>query len=130
MHDQIVFVEKSSKAVKTKRLKALSEELITLHDELEGDVDQFSDQIKDEIVTMEAAARQEWVEKKEGSMEDKPITAEISSLTAVSPKVLLTPQFIAKHQNEDPDFSKTMTQLRIIDKNWHPRCLRNSVRCC
>ena len=126
MHEQIVFVEKSSKAVKTKRLKALSEELITLHDELEGDVDQFSNQIQDEIVTMEAAARQEWVEKKEGSTgEDKTQTVEISSLTAVSPKVLLTPQFIAKHQNEDPDFSKTMTQLRIIDKKGiQPKILK------
>ncbi len=116
MHDQIVFVEKSSKAVKTKRLRALSEELVTLHDELEGDVDAdlFAKQVQDEIAIMEAAAKQEWTDKKEQEVPKQ--TVEIAALSAVSPRVLLTPQFIAKHQNEDAEFSKIITQLRTIER--------------
>ncbi len=84
MHDQIVFVEKSSKAVKTNRLGALSEEFVILHDELEGDVDAdlFIKQVQDEIAIMEAAAKQEWTDKKE--QETPKQTVEIAALSAVS----------------------------------------------
>jgi len=121
MHEQIVFVEKSSKAVKTKRLRALSKELVTLHDKLEGDVDvdvdQFTKKVQEEIATMEAAAKQEWIDKKEMSQQEAtPQKAEIAALAAVSPRVLLTPQFIEKHQNEDTEFNKIIIQLRTMEK--------------
>jgi hypothetical protein len=70
-------------------------------------VDQFTKKVQEEIATMEAAAKQEWTDKKEMSQQETtPQKVEIAALAAVSPRVLLTPQFIAKHQNEDTEFNK------------------------
>jgi len=57
MHDQIVFVEKSSNAVKSKRLKALTEELDILNEEMHGLTDSLTETIAKELADLEVAAR-------------------------------------------------------------------------
>jgi hypothetical protein len=57
MHDQIVYVEKSSPGVKSKRLKALINELSILKDGMDGLTDSLTKQVSEELERLEATAR-------------------------------------------------------------------------
>jgi hypothetical protein len=110
MHDQIVFVEKSSSAVKNKRLRALVAEIAILYDELTEDADTLVEQIHGELAEIEATAK--GMDKHTGKT-----TILMDPLTAVSPKVLITPHFLVKHQNENPRLHGIITQLRTIPRD-------------
>jgi hypothetical protein len=109
MHDQIVYVEKSSSAVKNKQLRALVAEIAILYDELQESADTLIEQIHGELEEIEATAK--GMDKHTG-----PTTILMNPLTAVSPKVLITPHFLVKHQNENPRLHRIITQLRTIPR--------------
>jgi len=143
MHDQIVFVEKSSPNVKSKRLKALINEISVIHENMEGINDSLTQQISEELKRLEAAAQvlkenqeagkhllkpkitkprkvkesdneDDKSQEDEIEMETEPskYNIHISALTAVSPKALITPQFIAKFQREDEKLNAIIMHLK------------------
>ena len=161
MHDQIVFVEKSSLNVKNKRLRSLINELSILHDEMEGRTDSLTQTISEELQRLEATAKtlkedqaaakdllkpakevkQRKTRKKpdlagtdedenqkdeldgldEDDKEEMSVISDnynihISALTAVSPRALITPQFIAKYQREDEKINAIIMHLKTKEK--------------
>ena len=113
MHEQIVFFEKSSPNVKTKRLKALMSEIVTIYDTLEGKSDDLIDKIQTELKEIEETAK---ILEKHSDKTKKPDVT-FNALTAVSPRVMITPQFLVKHQSENPKFHGIITQLRTIPRD-------------
>jgi hypothetical protein len=114
MHDQIMFIEKSSSNVKNKRLKALVAEIATLYEDLENRSDSLVEQIHAELEEIETTAKS--MEKHSDKVHLNPV-ASVGALTAVSPKVLITPHYLVKQQNANPKFHAIMTQLRSIPRD-------------
>jgi hypothetical protein len=117
MHDQIVFVEKSSNAVKSKRLKALTEELDILNEEMHGLTDSLTKTIAKELADLEVAARM--MKDCKDTKQPSPVSKariKIAALTAVSPRALITPQFIAEYQRSDEKINSLILYLKTKDK--------------
>ena len=110
MHHQVCFVEKSSSAVKNKRLRSMVAEIAVQYEMLQGQSDSLVEQIHSELEEIEATAKK--INKHTG----KTITVS-NPLTAVSPRVMITPQFLVKHQNENQRLNGIITQLRTIPQN-------------
>ncbi len=118
MRDQAVYIEKSSLAVKSKRLKALMEEVILLRDEI-GEIEgsrlekQISKEL--EIIEKEKENRDKNLNL-EKAQRDKTIdtgpSAQIAALTSVSSKTMLTPYFFAEKQNENAKLNSIILHLR------------------
>ena len=104
MYDQIIFIEKSSDAVKEKRLKALVHEIGVMYDLLKQE-NQRIDDLKDLALTKITHLQ----------------TAKVSALTAVSEKVLITPDYVAKKQNENEKISKILLMLRTLPVDKIPK---------
>jgi hypothetical protein len=90
MIQHIVFVEKSSMPVKEKRLKVLMEEISILHERLVKDEDNLLGRVRDNL---------KYVQKVREAASKKKV--EITPLTAVSERGLVTPEYIIKKQNEN-----------------------------
>ena len=114
MHDQIVFIEKSSFAVKSKRLKALARELEILNEEMNGLTDSLTEKIAKELTDLETAARilKENQEVKKYNIKEKSGRIQIAALTAVSPKAIITPEFIAEGQRKDEKINSIIVYLK------------------
>jgi len=110
MYDQIIFIEKSSDAVKEKRLKALVHEISVLYDVLKKEnqnIDGLRDLAQNKLTQLHNSP--------------KMLVAEVSALTAVSARVLITPDFIAKKQNENEKISKILLMLRTLPVSQIPK---------
>ena len=125
MRHQAVFIEKSSLAVKSKRLKALMDEVILLRDEI-GEIEgtKLEKQISAELEMIE---KEKENREKDLNMEkaqrEKALTgnsaAQISALTAVSSKTMLTPYFFTEKQNQNAKLNSIILHLRTSSQG-HP----------
>jgi len=117
MYDQIVFIEKSSNAVKEKRLKALVAEITILYDMLKKEnreVDTLRTLAEDKIQQLKSIP--------------KPHVAKLMPLTAVADKVVITPEYIATKQNENAKLRSILLALRTIPRAKLPDALLQKYR--
>ena len=135
MRDKILFVDVLSTGVRRKRLDSLVNEINILKDNLGSQYDTLSEQVHGELKHIELSAKEHQqqeqlkpktakgrkIAKKDGEDEDTG-EIEISAMEAqkrmssVSAKVLITPTFISKHQNEDPKLSSIILHLKTTPK--------------
>ena len=117
MYDQIVFIEKSSNTVKEKRLKALLAEITVLYDMLKkenGEIDSLKTMAEDKIQQLKSIT--------------KPHIVKLAPLTSVADKVIITPEYISKKQNENAKLSNILLLLRTLPKERIPREILDKYR--
>ena len=117
MYDQIVFIEKSSNTVKEKRLKALVAEITVLYDMLHRE--------NREIDTLRALAENKIQELKNIP---KPQIAKLMPLTAVSDKLIITPEYISKKQMENAKLNSILLMLRTTPRDKIPQAVLDKYR--
>ena len=111
MHQQIVFIEKSSTSVKEKRLKALIQEVSIQYEELTESREQLATMLEEDLLRCRDKIQQEKSQK---------AALKLSSLTAVSQRTLVTPEFIIENQNKNPKLHNIITMLRTLPKEKIP----------
>jgi hypothetical protein len=125
MRHQAVFIEKSSLAVKSKRLKALMDEVILLRDEI-GEIEgtklekQISKEL--EIIEKEKENREKDLNMEKAQREKALAgnsSAQMSALTAVSSKTMLTPYFFTEKQSQNAKFNSIILHLKTAAQG-HP----------
>ena len=138
MRDKIVFVDKTSPGVRRKRLDALVNELHILQEDLGSQYDTLSEQIHSELQHIELSAKEHQQQneqfktyttrpKKKAMKGDENDDEDLDQadifaleipkkMSSVSAKVLITPAFISKHQNEDPQLSSIILHLKTTPK--------------
>ncbi len=131
MHDQVVFIEKSSLGVKSKRLKAMAVEVSILYDALGDEAETFKDQIDNEIEEIENEIKilsKHSKDSKEKQKQNQVPMAGAAPLTAVSPRIMITPHYIVKHQNENPKMNSIIMHLRTTEKDKIQKALVRRYR--
>ena len=137
MRKKIVFIEKSSLPVKAKRLRALANYVTSLHETAGDGFDTLNDKIAEELSHIELTAKEHKLtatpkaKKKtkqpshhssnSDGFEDMNIfalaaEAQEKPMTSVSPRVLITPAFITKHQGEDEKLHAIIMHLKTTPK--------------
>jgi len=117
MRQHIVFVEKSSMPVKEKRLKALLDEISILHERLVEDEDNLLGRVSDDL---------KYVQKVREAASKRKV--EITPLTAVSERVLVTPEYIIKKQNENEKIHNIIMTLRTTPREKIPKDMLKKYR--
>jgi hypothetical protein len=112
MHDQIVFIEKTSPVVKKKRLKALLNETVILHEELQDKIEPLMDIIKTDIEKNDDLIQQQKEQKIRYAKQQQELHTTLYPITAVKHKVLITPDFLAEKQSKNKKLNGIMTMLR------------------
>jgi len=110
IRQQIVFIEKSSASVKEKRLKALIQEVSLQYEELSEQKEQLATMLEQDLVKFRDDIKQDKLAK----LEKK--NNKLSSITAISPRILVTPEFITKAQNKNKKLHTIITILRTMPK--------------
>ena len=121
MRQQIVFIEKSSNSVKEKRLKALINEVALQYEDLAETKTQLASLLENDITRVRdniATEKQDKSRKK----------AQLNAITAVPPDLLITPQFIIKHQNKNPRLANIITMLRTLPVERIPKTIFKKYR--
>ena len=109
MRDNILHIEKSSNKVKLKRLSALSKELEDRKNSVDYIDDVFLSQLKADANDIEVACLRD--------KQNKIGEAKISALRPISNRVLLTPTFIARAQQENKIFSNIIMHLKTKERS-------------
>ena len=132
MRKKIVFIEKSSLPTKVKRMRSLVGYLGMLQENGATGLDTLSDKVLSELEHIELSAKEHKLAApprkkkapKPSSTDDEEEEVDIfamaaeagQSLTSVSPRVLITPAFITKHQNDDEKFHALIMHLKTTPK--------------
>ena len=115
MHQQILFVEKSTVNVKEKRLKALLSELVIQFEDLKDKEEATN--MKNDIIT-----------RIEDFKNTKKKTAKIFTLGAISERILITPEFLSDRQNRNEKLHGIITALRTMPKEKIPKAIIQRYR--
>ena len=134
MRKNIVFIEKSSLQTKVKRLRAFAGHLSMLHENMGSEIDPLAERVQSELNHIELSAKEHKLaapprkkkvakpaseeDNDEEEMDIFAMNTEEKSkpLTSVSPRVLITPAFITKHQNEDERLHAIIMHLKTTPK--------------
>ena len=111
MRQQIVFIEKSSTNVKEKRLKALIQEVSIQYEELSESREQLATELEEDLLRCRDKIQQEKAQKQ---------ALKMAALTAVSPRTLVTPEFLTERQNLNPQMHNIITMLRTMPRDKIP----------
>ena len=115
MHQQILFVEKSTMNVKEKRLKSLLSELVIQFEDLRDQEEALN--MKNDIIT-----------RLEDFKNAKKKTAKIFALNTVSERILITPEFLSEKQNANEKLNRIITILRTTPKEKVPKIIIQRYR--
>ena len=112
MRRQIMFIEKSSNNIKEKRLKALINEVSLLYAGLGEAREQLATDLENDLLGVQDSIKNNAAKRQ--------IKVNINALTAVSPRALISPEFIIKHQNSNPKLHNIITMLRTVPRDKIP----------
>ena len=113
MRREIVFKEKSTNAVKEKRLKALVHEVSLLYHGLLDGKEQLVETLNSDLQNV---------------LSSKALKAYASPLTSVSQDVVVTPSFLIENQSNNPKLFGIMTTLRTIQREMIPKRVLKKYR--
>jgi len=131
MKDKIVFVDKTSMNVRKKRLNSYVNELHLLKKVLGSRFDTLNEQVHSELQHIELSAKEHNqkgqlntkrsaripAQEEEGFDQVDILALEVPrKMTSVSSRVLITPTFISKHQNEDPKLNSIILHLKTTPR--------------
>jgi hypothetical protein len=123
MRQQIMFIEKSTPAVKEKRLKALLSEVSLLYDDLNEETEKLRNDIQSDL----AAVRQN-IKENNKKYYGKASVQAIEKLAVTPQRALITPEFISKGQNSNPKLYNIIMTLRTKPKHEIPKQILKKYR--